>query len=165
MDYGKSSSQVGPKILVSACLLGELVRYDGNSKQSLDKTLSLLVRQHRVIAFCPEVAGGLPTPRQAAEIQHDDRVTTDSGTDVTDEFIRGAQLALKLCRLHDIHVAVLTDLSPSCGNTQIDNGLFKRQQIDGEGITTRLLKQHGIQVFNQYQFDHARIVADSYDQV
>ena len=166
MDYRKPSARVAPKILVSACLLGEPVRYDGNSKQSQDRILKLLMQQQRIVAFCPEVAGGLPTPRAPAEIQNHGNlhVSTNTGEDVTDAFIRGAQLALKLCQQHKIHVAVLTELSPSCGSAQIYDGQFNRQKIDGEGVTTRILRQHGIKVFNQYQFDRAITAVDSYSQ-
>ena len=113
------------KILVSACLLGNPVRYDGRSKTLHNSDLDALLAQDRIISFCPEVAGGLPVPRAAAEIQAGDgndvitgqaRVSTADGADVTDFFLAGAQQALALCRKHDITVAVLTESSPSCGS-------------------------------------------------
>ena len=164
MDNRKSSTGVNSYVLVSACLLGEPVRYDGNSKRSQDKILTKLFNQNRVIAFCPEVAGGLPTPCPPAEIQSIKhlRVTTEAGENVTEAFVSGALQALKLCQQHDIKVAVLTELSPSCGSTLIYNGQFNRQKVEGVGITTHLLRQHDIQVFNQYQFDCARAIADSF---
>ncbi len=145
------------KILISACLLGEPVRYDGQSKSINNPSLEALNRQNRIVVFCPEVAGGLSTPREAAEIQSRlaVRVITRSGQDVTENFQAGAKLALDLCRQHNIRIAILTELSPSCGSNQIYDGSFSRERINGMGITTALLRQHGIKVFNQYQFNEA----------
>lgn len=152
------------KILVSACLLGNPVRYDGRSKALVNSDLDALLAQDRIISFCPEVAGGLPVPRAAAEILPGDgnaviagqaRVRTGDGTDVTDYFLAGAQQALALCRKHDITVAVLTESSPSCGSGQIYDGSFNRTTVPGSGVTTALLRQHGIKVFNQHQLEAA----------
>jgi uncharacterized protein YbbK (DUF523 family) len=152
------------KLLVSACLLGDPVRYDGRSKSFENSALQELVKQDRVIAFCPEVAGGLPTPRDTAEIQQGDgvavidrhaRVTTINDDDVTDFFLRGADLALNLCQQHRLSVAILTESSPSCGSKQIYDGSFSRTNRQGVGVTTALLKRHGIAVFSQYQIGAA----------
>ncbi len=153
------------KILVSACLLGHPVRYDGRSKALDNSDLDALLAQDRIISFCPEVACGLPVPRAAAEIQAGGGhaviagqawVRTGDGTDVTDYFLAGAQQALALCREHDITVAVLTESSPSCGSGQIYDGSFNRSVVPGSGVTTALLRQHGIKVFNQHQLETAR---------
>lgn len=152
------------KILVSACLLGNPVRYDGRSKLLENTALDALMTQQRVISFCPEVAGGLPVPRPAAEIHGGDgnaviteqaRVRTRAGEDVTDYFIAGARQALALCREHDIDVAILTESSPSCGSGQVYDGSFSRSAVAGSGVTTALLRQHGIRVFNQFQLEAA----------
>ena len=152
------------KILVSACLLGDPVRYDGRSKALVNSDLDALLAQDRIISFCPEVAGGLPVPRAAAEIQAADgnaviagqaEVRTEDGIDVTDYFLAGAQQALALCRKHEITVAVLTESSPSCGSSKVYNGSFRRTAIPGSGVTTALLRQHGIAVFNQHQLEAA----------
>ena len=152
------------KLLVSACLLGNPVRYDGKAKKLDHDGLEQLREQDRVIGLCPEVAGGLPVPRPAAECVAGDgaaviagsaRVETRSGEDVTDYFLAGAKQALTLCRQHDIKVAVLTESSPSCGSGQIYDGSFNRQPIVASGVTTALLRQHGIRVFNQHQLDQA----------
>jgi uncharacterized protein YbbK (DUF523 family) len=148
------------KVLVSACLLGNPVRYDGQSKALNHSLLDQLVAEGRVISFCPEVAGGLPVPRAAAEIQAGDgdavinglaQVKTQTGIDVTGAFVSGAQQALALCRQHDIAIAVLTESSPSCGSKQIYDGSFSRSRITGSGVTTALLQKYGIKVFNQHQ--------------
>ena len=152
------------KILISACLLGDCVRYDGKSKALDNDLLNSLIEQGRVISFCPEVAGGLPVPREAAEIQAGDgiavihqqaRVCTHSGADVTDFFLSGAQQALALCQQHAIPVAVLTESSPSCGSGQIYDGSFTRTALPGSGVTTALLRKNGVLVFNQHQLDAA----------
>ena len=153
-----------PKLLVSACLVGNPVRYDGKAKNLNHEGLKQLLEQGRAIDFCPEVAGGLPVPRPAAECISGDgdaviagsaRVKTHAGADVTDYFLAGAKQALALCRQHDITVAVLTETSPSCGSGQIYDGSFNRQPIVASGVTTALLRQHGIKVFNQHQLDEA----------
>ena len=158
------SQQSLPKLLVSACLLGNPVRYDGKAKTLDHHGLQHLLRQGRVIAFCPEVAGGLPVPRPAAEIVEGDgnaviagtaQVKTREGNDVSEYFLAGAGQALALCRQHDISTALLTELSPSCGSGRIYDGSFKRQSISASGVTTALLQQHGVKVFNQFQIDEA----------
>jgi len=152
------------KLLVSACLLGDPVRYDGRSKPLHDEDLDRLLEQGRVIRFCPEVGGGLPVPRPAAEIQGGDgaaviagvaTVQTRDGEDVSDYFIAGAEQALALCRQQQVKVAVLSEASPSCGSGQIYDGSFTRRSVAASGVTTALLRQHGIAVFNQHQLGDA----------
>ncbi len=156
MVHRKSSTEVDEKLLVSACLLGEPVRYDGQSKPLVSQVLETLLKQNRIVAFCPEVAGGLSTPRQPAEIQFgSDCVKTVTGEDVTKAFQSGARQALKICQQNDIRIAILTELSPSCGSSQIYDGSFNRRSTEGVGITTRLLRANGVKVFNQYQIEEA----------
>ncbi|MDH0176274.1 DUF523 domain-containing protein [Aeromonas dhakensis] len=143
------------KVLVSACLLGQPVRYDGQSKGIVSDWLRELGAEGRALAFCPEVAGGLPTPRPPAERQGE-RVVTASGLDVTAEFARGAALALATCQQQGIRFALLKEGSPSCGsgriyNGRIYNGRFEGQSVAGEGMTTALLRRHGIAVFSEDQ--------------
>ena len=139
------------KILVSSCLLGKPVRYDGLSKGLSSDILQHWQQQGRLISFCPEVAGGLTTPRPPAEVQANRQVLTHLGDDVTDAFNRGAQLALQLCQQHGIQLALLKANSPSCGNQRIYNGQFNGTLIVGSGICAALLQQHGITVFNENQ--------------
>ncbi|PJG58102.1 DUF523 domain-containing protein [Aeromonas cavernicola] len=138
------------RVLVSACLLGQPVRYDGQSKGMVSAWLSELGAEGRLLAFCPEVAGGLPTPRAPAERQGE-RVVTVSGQEVTAEFARGAELALALCQAEGIRFALLKEGSPSCGSSRIYNGRFAGVSVAGEGITTALLRRHGIAVFSEDQ--------------
>jgi uncharacterized protein YbbK (DUF523 family) len=139
------------KVLVSACLLGEAVRYDGRSKGLESARLESWWQQGIVISFCPEMAGGLPVPRAAAEIQPDGRILTRSGEDVSAAFIRGAQAALDICQQQDVEACLLKEFSPSCGSLSVYDGRFSGQLRAGEGVTARLLLQHGIRVFSERQ--------------
>jgi len=152
------------KLMVSACLLGDPVRYDGRCKVLENDRLDDLLKQNRVVRFCPEVAGGLLVPRDASEIQRGDgfsviagrsTVSTSNGHNVTSAFISGADKALQLCQQHQIKVAILTESSPSCGSHQIYDGSFIGQSRAGVGVTTALLRSHGISVFSQHQVDDA----------
>ena len=151
------------KILVSACLMGEKVRYDG-----ADCYQSGLLQQWqaegRLLAICPEVAGGLPVPRPAAEIASGDaesvlrgcgKVCRADGVDVTDAFIDGAERALALCMQHRIQIAILKEGSPSCGVQRVNDGSFSKRKTDGMGVTARLLQRHGVSVFSEHEIESA----------
>ena len=140
------------KILVSRCLLGEPCRYDGKSKP-VEALLTLERQGHILVPVCPEEDGGLPTPRPPAEIQEDGRVVNRLGIDVTAEYMAGAYHALRLAREHGCTVAVLKEKSPSCGNRQVYDGSFTGTLVDGQGITARLLTEHGIRVLGESQLD------------
>ena len=151
------------KILVSRCLLGHRVRYDGGASGPFDQ-LQQWVDEGRVVPLCPEVAGGLPTPRAAAEIPGgqggevlDGRaaVITTDGADVSAEFLSGAQQALALVQQHAIRIAVLKANSPSCGNLLTYDGTFSGVKVSGEGVTAALLTRHGVQVFSELQLAEA----------
>ncbi|RLB80470.1 MAG: DUF523 domain-containing protein [Deltaproteobacteria bacterium] len=146
------------KILVSACLIGENVRYNGRVKVDENSWLKGWKLQGRLVPFCPEVAGGLPVPRPCSEISgydghtvlyEDTRVMDIKGKDVTQYFLTGAQKTLELARLHNIKLAVLKDGSPSCGSTYIYDGSFSGIKKPGKGITTVLLEENSVRVFNE----------------
>jgi len=152
------------KILVSACLLGEPVRYDGGDCTQHSPVLRQWQAEGRVVPVCPEVAGGLPVPRPAAEIDNGDAesalrrgsgVRRRDGSDVTDAFIAGAEKALAECWRYRIKVAVLKDGSPSCGVSRVNDGSFSGRKINGRGLTARLLTRHGISVFSEQQIGEA----------
>lgn len=138
------------KILVSACLLGVGCRYDGLSKPN-DAVISL-AEDYELIPFCPEIYGGLPTPRTPSEIVGD-RVVMKDGTDVTAQYHRGAQEALRLCKLLGIKKACLKAKSPSCGTGLVYDGSFSGRLITGDGVTTSQLKEASILVFTEDQID------------
>jgi len=150
------------KILVSACLLGCPVRYDGQSKPSHHDHLQRLHARGWLVPFCPEQAGGLPTPRPAAEIQEDGRVMTQCGQDVTTPFLHGAELALETCQKERIHYAILKQSSPSCGSNTIYDGHFKQRKIPGEGMTCKMLRQHGIEVYSEENLDELFAILESH---
>ena len=138
------------KILVSACLLGEPCRYDGESKPN--NSVISLKEKYILIPVCPEVLGGLKTPRIPAEVQGE-RVVRADGKDVTCEYNKGAQIALDIAKRAGISVAILKSKSPSCGNKQIYDGTFSRCLIDGKGITARLFEKNGIKVIDEQELD------------
>lgn len=139
------------RILVSACLLGERVRYDAKINAVKDKLICTWRDKGWLLSICPEIEGGLATPRPAAEIQVNGKIATKSGQDVTAAFMQGAEKALQLAQQHNIKIAILTEKSPSCGSSQRYDGSFTGRLITGEGCTAKLLREHGIQVFNQWQ--------------
>ncbi len=133
-------------ILVSACLLGVSCRYDGKSKPN--ENVIALKDRYNLIPVCPEIMGGLPTPRTASEIQGCQVVMGD-GTNVTKEYRKGAEEVLRLCRLFGCKRAVLKEKSPSCGCGKVYDGTFSGKLIDGNGITAKLLMENGIEVFGE----------------
>lgn len=152
------------RVLVSACLLGEKVRYNGAAASSNAAVLTRWLAEGRVVPFCPEVAGGLGVPRPAAEIQGADGeavldgraiVVTVDGTNVTGQFVHGASLALQAARSQNVRLAVLKDGSPSCGSEWIYDGTFSDQKTAGRGATAAQLDRHEIRVFSEQQFDQA----------
>ena len=160
------------KILVSRCLLGHRVRYDGGASGPFD-VLEQWIAEGRVVPLCPEVAGGLPTPRAAAEIpggQGRDvlegraRVIASDGEDVSAAFLDGARQALALVQREGIRVAVLKANSPSCGNLLTYDGTFSGVKVNGEGVTAALLKQAGVQVFNELELVEAAAALEHLDQ-
>ena len=151
------------KILVSRCLLGHRVRYDGGTSGPFDQ-LQQWLDDGRVVPLCPEVAGGLSTPRPAAEIPGGQGaqvldgqalVITTEGEDVSAAFLAGAYQALELVQKHGIHIAVLKANSPSCGNLLTYDGTFNGVKVSGEGVTAALLKRHGVQVFSELELPQA----------
>lgn len=147
------------KILVSACLLGCKVRYNASSVDVENDRFEQLLAQYEIIPFCPEVSAGLPIPRSPAEIRSGEgidvlegsaKVVGIDGVDVTDYFLHGAQLALQQCITDKISIAILTEASPSCGSGWIYDGNHNGNKITGAGVTTTLLRQNGIKVYNQH---------------
>lgn len=147
-------------LLVSACLLGVACRFDGQSCPAPEMTN--LATRGKVVAFCPEVAGGLPTPRPPAEIEEAaagldgyavldgrTRVVRNDGIDVTVPFVKGAQAALDLVRQLRIRRAILKANSPSCGAGRIHEGRFEGTLVPGDGVAAALLRRNGIQVVTE----------------
>lgn len=149
------------KILASACLAGKKCRYDGNTNCRLFREDDCCVT-----VFCPETEGGLPIPRDPAEIVGGDgydvlagfaKVVTKNGKEVTREFVRGAEKALELCLEKGITRAVLKSKSPSCGQTHIYDGTFSKVLKKGCGVTAALLTYYGIKVEEEVCFEREPI--------
>ena len=134
------------KILISACLLGTACRYDGRRKAH--PLAAALAKRHQLVPVCPEQLGGLPTPRTPSE-RRGGSVVTAEGADVTEQYRRGAEEALRLCRLFDCEAAVLKERSPSCGAGEIYDGTFSGTLAAGWGVTAELLAQNGITVYGE----------------
>ena len=134
------------RILVSACLLGVYCRYNGERKK-LDG-IERLMERAELIPVCPEILGGLPTPRPPAE-RVGDRVMNREGADVTEAYQRGAEETLRLAELFGVHLALLKERSPSCGMGEIYDGSFRGRIVDGNGVTAQLLAAHGISVYGE----------------
>ncbi|MCQ2742244.1 MAG: DUF523 domain-containing protein [Bacilli bacterium] len=136
------------KILISACLLGDKCTY--NLKDNYRREVEELKKRFLLVPFCPEVEGGLPTPRKPSE-QKGSKVIMEDGTDVTRFFNDGAQKALKVCKFHGIRIAILKEKSPSCGTHFVYNGTFSHTIVDGKGVTARLLESYGISCYSEDQ--------------
>lgn len=136
------------KILISACLVGDKVRYDGHS--NYNPLIKELLEKYELVPFCCEVEGGLATPRKPSE-RKGDKVINIDGKDVTRYFEEGAHKALMIVDYLNIKIAVLKDGSPSCGVTEIHDGNFLNKKIPGKGILTELLESKGVKVYSESQ--------------
>ncbi|MED3550243.1 DUF523 domain-containing protein [Cytobacillus praedii] len=146
-------------ILVSSCLAGLEVRYNGT--HSLDNRISKLVEENKAVTICPELLGGFSTLREPAEIVGGDgedvldgkaKVVEKSGKDVTELYIKGAYATLEKAKKINATIVVLKENSPSCGSSMIYNGEFKGKKIVGNGVTSALFKRNGLQVISEDQF-------------
>ena len=137
-------------VLVSACLLGIGCRYDG--KHKANEEILRLREKYNLIPVCPEVFGGLPTPRVPSE-RVGDKVMMRDGHDVTDNYRRGAEEALRLCRIYDVKLAILKERSPSCGKNEIYDGSFSGTLTQRDGVTAELLKSEGINVIGESEIN------------
>ena len=133
-------------VVISRCLLGENCRYDGGANK-IDK-LCDIQKKCRLIPVCPEVLGGLDTPRLPSEIQGN-RVVMKDGRDVTEEFLCGAQKALEIAKGNNCTVAILKAKSPSCGRDIIYDGSFSGTLTNGDGVFAAVLKRDGLTVFTE----------------
>ena len=139
-------------LLISSCLYGEFVRYDGNHNKIETPLLDKLKVKYNLFHFCPEVEGGLSIPRVACEIVSTNplKILDKNGRDTTKEFFKGAKKTLQLCMENNIIKAILKSNSPSCSSTFIYDGSFSGIKVDGIGVTTQLLKDNNIEVFDEY---------------
>ncbi|MBB3975825.1 uncharacterized protein YbbK (DUF523 family) [Rhizobium azooxidifex] len=156
------------KILISACLMGLPVRYNGSARPLLHEAVARWKEEGRLVTFCPELAGGFSVPRPAAEIARamdgnavldgTARVVEQSGRDVSDGFVEGARRALEIAQANGCRHALLIDGSPSCGSGFLYDGSFSGKRHAGEGVTAALLRRHGIAVFSDREVDRLAAV-------
>lgn len=133
------------KILVSACLAGENCKYSGGNNDS--EKLMKFLEDHEVVTVCPEVLGGLPTPRVPSEIVRG-VVTNREGIVVDREFRLGAEKALKIALREKVDLAILQSRSPSCGPKEVYDGSFSKRLVPGMGVFARLLKENGVKILD-----------------
>ncbi|WP_411033553.1 DUF523 domain-containing protein [Shinella sp. BYT-45] len=156
------------KILISACLAGLPVRYNGSAKPLLHEAVGRWKAEGRLVTLCPELAGGFQVPRPPAEIEGglngDDvldaraRVLEVSGRDVSAAYVDGARIALKIAHENGCRHALLIDGSPSCGSGFVYDGTFSGVRHAGQGVTAALLRRSGIAVYSDREVD--RLVSD-----
>ena len=139
------------KILVSACFIHEGYKYDGGA--NINEKIIKLSEKYDFILICPEVFGGLPSPRYPSEIVGT-KVINSIGEDVTNAFVNGANKALELAKKHNVKKAILKYKSPSCGKGKIYDGSFSRQIVDGNGVAAQLLMENGIEVYTELEVDN-----------
>ncbi len=133
------------RIAVSACLLGENCKYNGSNNYS-EKVKDFL-NGHDIIPVCPEVLGGLPTPRDPAEIVNG-IVKHKDGSSVDVQFRKGAEQALDIVIENQAELVILQSRSPSCGVNMIYDGTFSGKVVPGQGIFAKMLKDNNIRVLD-----------------
>ena len=135
-------------LLVSACLMGFECKYCGGSNYIGDEKMAALKEKYRLIPVCPESAGGLPTPRDPSE-RIGDKVISSKGADVSENYKKGADVALWLCKKYGCKKALLKAKSPSCGTDMIYDGTFSGTLIAGQGVAAELLAANGIEIISE----------------
>lgn len=135
-----------PRILLSACLLGVNCRYNGTGGRL--EEMETLMELAELIPVCPEIVGGLPTPRPPAE-RIGAKVMTCQGDEVTAAYERGAQESLRLARMFGAKLALMKERSPSCGAGEIYDGSFSHTRVRGDGVAAALLKQNGLEIYGE----------------
>ncbi len=145
------------KILISACLIGENVKYDGGNNALHVTILEQWKQEGLLVPLCPEVLGGLSVPRFPCEVVvGENRVVNTIGTDVTDAFVKGAKESLRIAKEEGICMAILKARSPSCGKDIIYDGTFTSTRVNDSGMTCKLLQRSGIAVFSEEELEDAQ---------
>lgn len=135
-------------VLISACLLGVDCKYNGSNNKLDEEIIHSLKEKYNLIPVCPEIMGGLPTPRNPVEIK-DGKVFDYDGEEFTEEFKKGSEEVVKLAKLYNPTIAILKENSPSCGSNYIYDGTFNHHKIKGMGIAARKLSEEYIRLFNE----------------
>lgn len=141
------------KVLISACLLGDNVKYSGGNNLTPELIKLLEKYNIKIVKVCPECFGGLSIPRVPSEIR-DDKVYSKEGKDVTKEFLKGAEKTFKIAKEEEIDFAILKERSPSCGSSFIYDGSFSGKLIQGQGITVRKLNKENVKIFSEENLEN-----------
>ena len=134
------------EFVVSACLAGCKCRYDG--KDNLCPKVKQLVEEGRAVTVCPEVMGGMTTPRIPSE-RKDGKIVNSIGEDNTSYFIKGVEKSIEIVKEHNIKKAILKAKSPSCGNKYIYDGTFSKTLIEGKGLLAEKLSEIGVEIYDE----------------
>ena len=143
-------------VFVSACLTGENCKYNGGN--NLNNKVVEFLKGKEYLVICPEVSGGLSTPRNPSEIEDgagdkvldgENKVYSDKGKDVTENFIKGAYNTLELAKKHNPELIILKAKSPSCGKGKTYDGKFSKTLVNGNGVTAELLVKNGYRVITE----------------
>lgn len=137
-------------VLVSACLLGTECRYDGMSMKA--EQIEELAKRCNLVPVCPEIYGGLPTPRIPAE-RTGEKVLNKDGEDVTAQYEKGARAAAEFARVSSCRYALLKERSPSCGKGEIYDGTFRGVLKQGDGVTAERLSEQGLVIYGESQIE------------
>lgn len=155
------------RFIVSACLLGCPCKHDGGNNRNA--RVEEFLAGKNFITVCPEAEGGLPTPRDPAEIvggsgtdvlEGRASVRTNAGDDVSGCFRRGAAIALEKARAFGARGAILKERSPSCGVRCIYDGTFRGSAVPGQGVAASSLSVAGLLLFSEENLPGERLVVD-----
>ena len=136
------------KVLISACLLGDNVKYSGGNNLTPELVTLLEKYNVKIVKICPECFAGLPIPRVPSEILGD-KVFSKDGRDITEEFLKGAEISYIIAKKNKIDFVILKERSPSCGSSYIYDGSFSGKVIQGQGFTARKLNEENIVIFSE----------------
>ena len=136
------------KVLISACLLGDNVKYSGGNNLTPELVILLEKYKVKIVKVCPECFAGLPIPRVPSEIK-ETKVFSKDGRDITEEFLSGAEKTFKIAKENQIDFAILKERSPSCGSSYIYDGSFSGKVIQEQGLTVRKLNEENIVIFSE----------------
>ena len=136
------------KVLISACLLGDKVKYSGGNNLMPELVRLLEKYNVKIVKICPECFAGLPIPRVPSEIR-EDKVYGKDGRDITEEFLVGAEKTYQVAKRKQVVFAILKERSPSCGSSYIYDGSFSGKVIQGQGLTARRLNEENIVIFSE----------------
>ena len=143
------------KVLISACLLGDNVKYSGGNNLTPELVTLLEKYNVKIVKICPECFAGLTIPRVPSEIR-EDKVFSKDGRDITEEFLSGAEKTYQVAKRKQVDFAILKERSPSCGSSYIYDGSFSGNVIQGQGLTAKKLSKENIIIFSEENLEEIK---------